>query len=164
MQRKVESVFELYALALAVGQGFAQRYHRAARQFRAAGDLDAAALFETIEELECALALQIDRSACGACLPQLEARKYIDLTEPRLSGTAHREQAFDSAIAAELALRTYYARIANEATNEDLQAVAAALASDRDRHVWRLRRIRSWPSLALSPVSPRFGADAFALS
>ena len=31
MQRKVESVFELYALALAVGQGFAQRYHRAAR-------------------------------------------------------------------------------------------------------------------------------------
>lgn len=162
MHRTVESVFELYALALAIGQTFAQQYREAARQLRAAGDAAAADLFEYIEDLECAQALQIDRWSCGARLPRVEPHDFFALDEPRLHAAAGRGQMLESAIAAELTLRACYGRLATESSDEEVRALAAALAGQRDRHVWRVRRILSRPSPATMPAASAFGAAAFA--
>jgi hypothetical protein len=149
MHRTIDNVFELYGLALSAGQTFAQQYWSAARAMRAAGDDDAADLFECIEELECAQALQIDHWTRGASLPRVDIREYCGecgvLDMPRLRAATCHEDVLGAVIKAELALRTCYTRLAASSEDEQVRAVAAALASARDRHVWRVRRILSRP-------------------
>lgn len=164
MHVKVESVFELYALALAIGQRFANQYRDAALNMRTAGDEEAADLLDTIEDLECAQALQIDRWTCGAHLPRVDVQRFFTPGEPRLRASASREQVLESAIRAELALRSCYVRLAADSPDEEIRALAAALASERDRHVWRVRRMLSRPAEMPACTLGLHGAAAFTVS
>jgi hypothetical protein len=158
MQHKIGNVFELYALALAIGEAFSNHYRTAARQSRLMGEREVAALFETLEGLECGRALQIDRWAHGSRLPLVDAVPFLSLCEPRWPGTGDARRLLQTTVSAEETLRACFNWIAAAAEDESVRMTATMLAATRESHIWHLRG--QLARRANSPVPPGLFVNA----
>lgn len=153
---------ELYAHALAMERGAAERFAELEKLMRDAGIAHLAEEFARIgrEEKE-----QYDLLALGTSgrdLPALEgweyAWHYLGADADRVPQPTNAREAIALALGLELRIQTFYIDVAENSPDDAVRAFAAEMAADEQRHVVRLELLLAREPEATTPAEGADGA------
>ena len=152
--KKVRSVPELYAHALAIEREAAARYLEFAEHMADEGNEQVAALFRSLAHFEADHARELEDATRGMTLPEIPQGEYAWLDEGSPETGAHDllfrlmtpHDALEIALAAEQRAKRFFETVFHATRDEALRDLALEMARDEEDHVdWVRRALESNP-------------------